>query len=124
VGEKVTLGLDIQREIKFNINAIVELEKRFDQPLPAIFSKDRIGFGTMMGLVRIGLKHGGMKLTGTIEEQEEIVGALIQQHWIDQGRDLTELMKVVFKALNAAGLFGAPPEEEGKRSPTQDTGNS
>jgi hypothetical protein len=125
VGKKVTVGLDIQRELKYNINAMRALERRFDKPVPSIFAKTHVGFETMVGLITIGLKYGGMKLAGTTnDEQEEMVGDLVQQHWIDQGRNLTELMEFVLEALREAGVFDAPKGEEGlpENPPLVDTG--
>lgn len=123
MGDKITVGLDIQREIKFNINAMVAMERRFDLPLPKVFDKERLGYGTIIAMLTIGLKAGGMKIGGTAEEQEDYVGALLQQHWIDQGRTLEEMMKFVTEAMNAAGLFNRPEEKEATANPAQDAGD-
>lgn len=123
---KINITLDEPRELKFSINAMIELENRFDKSVPELFSYGTPGIKTMVALVRIGLKFGGMKIPGkSIEDQEVFVGDLIQQHWIDQGNPMKELMDRVQKALQEAGLIDKDEEEDEKSSnPSEDTSDS
>ena len=118
---KVTIALDENRELKFSINAMVEFEQRFDKALPELFQLEKMGFGTMLAMLTIALKYGGMKIPGrTPDDQEKFVGDLVQQHWIDQGKTVDEYMAKVNDALNAAGIFNA--SEDKPENPKQGTG--
>lgn len=122
----VTIALDSARELKYNINAMVELENRFDKSIPEIFQEGKVGFAVIVGIVRIGLKAGGMKFKGQIEDQELVVGDLIQEHWVQEGKNLTQLMEVVTEALSAAGIFTSDEDKEADTSqsnPTEGTDN-
>lgn len=110
--QKVNVGLDRDRELQFNINAVVELEERFNTPVQNLFSKEgkHIGFGLIRSLCYVGLKHGGMKFKGTTEENENRVGELLQEHWIEKGRGLAEMMELVGEAFKASGVFSEKEE--------------
>lgn len=116
--KKVTIPLDVERELKYSLNAIVELEERFNAPVTELFKESRIGLGLIRAVVYIGLKHGGMKLAS--RSPEEAVGELIQEHWLGKGRTLNELVEVAMEAFKAAGVFSETQEEETpQENPTQ-----
>lgn len=123
--DKINVTLDEVRELKFSINAMVELENRFDKSVPELFAYGTPGVRTMVALVRIGLKYGGMKIPGKlIEDQEVFVGDLVQQHWIDQGNPMKELMDRVQDALKEAGLIDKDAEDKEASNPSSDTSES
>jgi hypothetical protein len=124
--KKITVPLDEQREIKFTLNAMVELEERFGAALPSIFEKKEIGFRLIVAMLRVGLKAGGTVFKGTEKEQEIAVGDLVQEHWFNEGRTLADLMDKVMEAFVEAGIFPreAMEGEEGDKkevNPTPDT---
>lgn len=120
--KKVTIALDQLRQLKFSINAMMELEERFDVAIPSLFQEGKVGFRLIVAVVRIGLVHGGMKIQGTIANQELLVGDLIQEHWIDEGHTLDDLMAKVTEAFNAAGIFGKQEAEvQEEENPTEGT---
>ncbi len=122
---KIEISLDKTREIKFSINAMGELEDRFNKSIPELFALGAPGIRVMVAMLRIGLKHGGMKIPGKlVEDQELFIGDLVQEHWIDEGRSIQELMDVVKDALQEAGLIPkeeTEEEEESSRNPDSDT---
>lgn len=123
---KIEVTLDKIRQIKFSINAMGELEDRFDKSIPELFSFGAPGIRVMIAMLRIGLKHGGMKIPGkSVEDQELFIGDLIQEHWIDCGNDLKALMDIVQESLTCAGLLPkgeVEEEEEGDpKNPDSDT---
>lgn len=120
--KQISIGLDRDRPIVFNVNAIGELEDRFDCPVQQLISKDsKLGlFRFLRAFLYIGLKHGGMRFRGTIEENEATVGDLIQEHWIDKERTLTELLKLSMEALEESGVFREEVEEEDGENPTKE----
>ena len=103
--KKVTIALDNQRELRYPINAMVELEERFGKALPAVFNKEQIGLTLIIALTRVGLKYGGMQFEGTFLEQEQATGELLQEHWFQEGRTLDELMGIILDAFKEAGIF-------------------
>ncbi len=123
---KINIALDEVREFKFSINAMVELENRFDKSVPELFDPlHPPGIKTRVALVRIGLKYGGMKIPGKfVEDQEVFVGDLIQQHWIDQGNHMKELMNKVQDALKEAGLIDKDEDEEDEKASNPSVGTS
>ena len=109
--KKITIAMDMEREVCFNINAMVDLEERFDVPLGQLFNPEKIGIGLIRAMLMIGLKHGGMKIPGRDRKaQEEEIGTLIQDHWLAKGKKLDGMMEIMMKAFNEAGLL--PKEEE------------
>lgn len=111
--KKITIALDMEREVCFNINAMVDLEERFEVPLGVLFDPNRVGIGLIRGMLTIGLKHGGMKITGRDRKaQEEQIGALIQDHWLAKNKSLDDLMKIMMAAFNEAGLLPKSEEEQ------------
>jgi hypothetical protein len=120
---KVSIALDQARQLKFSVNAMCELEERFGESMPVLFSEGKVGFSLIVAVLRIGLIHGGMKIPGNPKSQELFVGDLIQEHWIDEGNGLDELMEKVTTAFNAAGIFTskADKEEADDENPPLDT---
>lgn len=111
--KKITIALDMEREVMFNINAMVDLEERFDVPLGVLFNPERVGIGLIRGMLMIGLKHGGMKISGRDRKaQEEQIGDLIQDHWLAKGKTLDTLMEVMMAAFGEAGLLPKSEEEQ------------
>jgi hypothetical protein len=122
---KVEVTLDKVREIKFSINAMGELEDRFNKSIPELFAFGMPGIRVMVAMLRIGLKYGGMKIPGkTIEDQELHVGDIIQEHWVDCGNTMQDLMENYVKvALEVAGLVPKDDaeEDEATENPEPDT---
>ncbi len=118
---KVTIALDQVRQIKFSVNAMVELEERFGKSITNIFEEGNVGFALIVAVMRIGLIHGGMKIPGTPKNQELFVGDLIQEHWIDEDKGLDMLMDIIMQALDVAGIFALNKPEEDEANPKQDT---
>ena len=104
--KKVTIGLDRDRELEYNINALCDLEERFDTPAHQLFDKDKVGIKLIRSLVYVGLKHAGMAFDGkTSKECEEEVGIGLQEHWFNKGRTLPELMQIVMEAFTVSGVL-------------------
>jgi hypothetical protein len=123
---KIEVALDKVREVKFSINAMAELEDRFNKSIPELMILGSPGIRVIVAMLRIGLKYGGMKIPGkTIEDQELFVGDLVQEHWVDTGNSISELMERVSESLQEAGLIpkeeDEEEEEEDSRNPDSDT---
>jgi len=121
---KIEVTLDKVREIKFSINAMGELEDRFNKSVPELFALGSPGIRVMVAMMRIGLKYGGMKIPGkSIEDQELFIGDLVQEHWVNEGNSINELMDSVKDSLQEAGLIPKEEEveDEDKQNPDMDT---
>lgn len=123
--ETITIPLDRVRQIRFPMKAVIELEKRFGKTVFNLLSQDFIGYELICSVVYIGLKHGGMKFFGkTVEDNENKVADLIQEHWLDEGKRLEELVQLAFRSLESAGLKESKKDEEEESSnPGEDTDN-
>jgi hypothetical protein len=123
--KKITVALDVEREVRYNINAMVDLEDRFNLPLPVLFDPNRIGVGLIRAMLMIGLKHGGMDIQGKDNrEKEEAIGELIQEHWLSKGKTLEDLMNITMDAFKEAGLLPKTAEEGTEQNPTKGAGAS
>ena len=118
---KVTIALDVERTIKFNVNAMAEIERIFDAPLQVLFKADKVGFGFIRDLTWVGLKYGGMKFNPkmgrTMEEQQEYVGDLIQEHWLEENKTLEALMGILMDAFKESGLLPKEAFEDDEEYP-------
>lgn len=107
--KKVTITLDVERTIRFNVNAMAEIERIFDAPIQVLFKADKVGFGFIRDLAWVGLKYGKMKFNPkmgrTREDQMEFVGDLIQEHWLEKDKSLDTLMEILMEAFKESGLL-------------------
>jgi hypothetical protein len=86
-----------ERLLRFDFNAMADLEDHFDKGIAAIMDKNRIGFSTIRGLYWAGLKW---KMPGLSLEK---VGNMLTKKMDYEELSLAELMEPVKKAITAAG---------------------
>ena len=105
--ELVKVSLDKPREIKYNFNAMCELEEIFEgKPLTRIF--ENAGMLQIRALLYVGLKYAGdRKIT-----QEE-VGDLLSDHYFVQRKPLEGLFAQVQKAMVKGGFSSVVEDKEG-----------
>lgn len=97
-GVEVELG-GKSRRIRYDFNAIADVEEKAAAGVVALFSEDRVGLHAMRILLWGGLKHEDKGLTIAR------VGSMIQEY-MEAGGDLQELMDQVGQALQKSGLVG------------------
>lgn len=103
----VELG-GVERKLRYDFNAIVELEEYFGKGIGAILNEEQVGFRVMRAMYWAGLKTYNRKLT--IEQ----VGKWLQEE-VESGKGLDELFEPVTEALKASGLLGEMDDvEEGE----------
>lgn len=85
--------------MRYTINAMRELEGRLGIGVASIFDVETLSFDKIVHLVWVGLRHGGDRKL-TVDE----AGDLIQEHWLDKGLELRELMDAVIDAMKLAGI--------------------
>lgn len=113
----VTIPLDKGRKVRYSINAIREIEHHFNKPFMTIFSAESFGLDATIQLLTVGLKHGGDEKRPLTADK---VGDLVQECWIENGKDLGGLMEVILDGLRAGGILPKENEtvEEGTPGPS------
>lgn len=112
----VDVSLDRARRIRYTINGIRELERHFGSSFATLFTKDNLGFEQIIQLLTIGLKYGdpsGKALSDTK------VGELVQDKWLENGKELGDLVALILEAMAASGIITRDEkktEEEGSSS--------
>jgi hypothetical protein len=94
-----------EKLLRFDFNAMADLEDHFDKGIAAIMDKNRIGFSTIRGLYWAGLKW---KMPGLTLEK---VGNMLTRKMEEEDLSLAELMDPVKKAITAAGWIKQKPEK-------------
>lgn len=94
----VEITLDKPRRLRFDINALADVEGVLGGGLAAVFSEQQAGIRSLRALLWAGLKWEDPTLTLSR------VGELIQD-LSDQGEDLTQLGQTINQALRLSGLL-------------------
>lgn len=94
--------------LRFDFNAMADLEEHFDKGISAIMGEERIGFSTIRALYWAGLKW---KMKGlTIAH----VGDMLTDKMDDEDISFTELMDPITKAIKAAGWIKEQHQKDKK----------
>lgn len=93
-----TLTLDKERMMKFDFNALADVEDKLGAGVGEIFSEERMGFSTIRVMFWAGLKWKDKGLTVAR------TGAILQK-CLDEGMELEELADHLSKALIASGYL-------------------
>jgi len=91
--------------LRFDFNAMADLEDLFGGGIGYIFREHNIGFKTVRGFYWAGLKWKERGLT------IERVGQMLQTK-IEEGKNIEELMDPIIKALERSGFLGKKKDEE------------
>lgn len=92
--------------LRFDFNAMADLEEHFDKGVASIMSEERIGFSTIRALFWVGLKW---KMKGLTIER---VGDMLTEKMDDDEISFMELMDPITKAIKAAGWIKDQPQKE------------
>ena len=87
------------RKLRYDFNAIVDLENYFNKGIGAILNEEQAGFRVIRAMYWAGVRAFNKKVT--IEQ----VGNWLQEE-IENGKGIEELFEPVTKALQASGLLG------------------
>lgn len=94
-----TIELDKQREIRFDFNAIADIEEETGMGISTLLDEENIGFNTFRILLWAGLRHEDSGLT------KKNVGILLDNYF-KAGGTWTELGNKIFEAIEASGVLG------------------
>jgi hypothetical protein len=88
-----------KKVIRFDLNAVADLEEYYGKGFASIMSEESVGFSTLRALYWAGLKW---KMRGlTIAQAGHIV-----QEKMEDGETMQDLFKPVMKAMKNSGLMG------------------
>ena len=94
-----------EKKLRFDVNAVSDIEEYFGKGIGVIFSEEQVGFRTIRAFFWAGLKWRDRGLT--IERAGKFVQALI-----DQGESIETMMKPIMKALQMSGVMGKEELDE------------
>jgi hypothetical protein len=86
-----------EKLLRFDFNAMADLEDHFDKGIASILDKNRMGFSTIRGLYWAGLKW---KMPGLTMEK---VGTMLSDKMADEDISIPELMDPIKKGIEAGG---------------------
>lgn len=95
-----------RRQIKFNYNAIADLESIAGCSIDVLFSSQNFGFNFTRMLVWAGLKHAEPGLT------IQRAGMLIEEATIKEGATLSEITMKFLEALQSSRQFSSGSDEK------------
>lgn len=97
-GKYVEIELDKPRRLRYDYNAIADVEEKAGYGIPAIFNKDRVGFHAFRLLLWGGLKWADGKLT--VADAGKLINGFLKE-----GNTLEDLQEYLQNALEQSGLF-------------------
>ena len=97
--------------LKYDFNAIADIEEKSGQGMSKIFSTDMMGLHTIRLLVWAGLKHEDPGIT------TQRAGMIIRD-LMNEGSDLEVVMELIADALSKSGVFPKDTFSE-TENPTQ-----
>lgn len=103
-----------ERKLRFNMNAICELEEAMDGASIYDILRERAGFNFLRHLLWAGLKWQEPALT------PDVVGELIQKETLDKGSDLEVLVTPALEALKRSGVLKSGKETQPKENEVVD----
>ncbi|MBP2653355.1 MAG: hypothetical protein H6Q73_924 [Firmicutes bacterium] len=93
------------RKLKFDYNALCEVEAKAGKSVIQLMSADNLGFGAVRALLYGGLIWQDRGLT------MDRLGQMLSEY-MSNGGSLGDLMAKISEALNASGLFGKPMQSD------------
>ena len=101
---EVELGGKV-RLLRFDYNAVCDIEQQFGKGIASIFSQEQIGFNVVRLFYWAGLKWKDQGLT------TQRVCQLLQEE-MENGSDLNALVEPIMKALKQSKLLGESGNDE------------
>jgi|SRR5690554_3622634 len=88
-----------ERQLRFDFNAVADLEEHFGKGIASVMSEEQVGFRTIRAMYWAGLKWRNPRLT------VEKVGEWLQEE-LENGASFEDLLEPIIKAMKLAGLIG------------------
>lgn len=113
MSRSVGITLDKERSLRYNINALADLEEITGLNIGEIALSGGMSIRIMRALLWAGLRHESKDLT--LRE----AGNLLQK-FMDNKGDFNELGEKILEAMKASGLITEDKEPEGKAEGTKE----
>lgn len=98
----IEIPLDKMRKLKYNMNAMIELEDMFGGGIAKIFDPGGAALTTARALIYVGLKCGGdSRIT------LDTTGDLLSQYVLEPGKPIEEVFLLAMEALCRGGFMPA-----------------
>ena len=94
-----------EKIMRFDFNAIADLEEYYGKGFAAIMAEEAVGFSTVRALYWAGLKW-------TMKGLTIAQAGVICKELIEDGAEITELFKAPMTALKNSGLMGSKKAQE------------
>jgi hypothetical protein len=91
--------------IKFDFNAVADVEEYFNKGIGRIFHEDQVGLNTIRIFYWAGLKWKDKGVT------PQVVGNWLGEK-LQEGASIEELMQPILKALKLSGVMGKDLDED------------
>ena len=98
---------DKTKRLKYDFNAIADIEERAGAGIAKLFSEEMIGLHTIRLLLWAGLRHADPGIT--IQRAGDMIKTML-----DGGQTLEGIVELMMDALNKSGIFGQPSENPTK----------
>ena len=112
MAQYVDISLDKARRVRFTVNAVRELERHFGRSFGNILAggaSGSMGFEEIVQMLTIGLKYGETEKRPLPDHK---VGDLLQRKWLDNGKELAEVVEILMEGMQAAGIIAKKDEDE------------
>jgi hypothetical protein len=122
MAQYVDISLDKARRVRFTINAVRELERHFGRSFGSILTggaSGSMGFEEIVQMLTVGLKYGETEKRALPDSK---VGDLLQRKWLDNGKELAEVVELLMEAMQAAGIISKKDEDDDESSNDSDSG--
>src|SRR5690606_28276148 len=88
-----------ERQLRFDFNAVADLEEHFGKGIASVMSEEQVGFRTIRAMYWAGMKWRNPRLT------VEKAGEWLQEE-LENGTSLEALLEPIIKARQVAVLTG------------------
>ncbi len=124
MAQYVDISLDKPRRIRFTINAVRELERHFGKSFGTILTGGQtgsMGFEEIIQMLTVGLKYGETEKRPLNADR---VGDLLQKKWLDNDKELAEVVEILMEGMQVAGIIAKKEEddESGESDPDEPLG--
>ena len=94
-----------QKFLRYDFNAVADLEEKFDTGIQQLMTEKRVGFSVIRGLLWAGLKWKDKGLT--LERAGKIAQTMMQE-----GKTFEDIMTPIMSAIKKSGVFGNMDKKE------------
>lgn len=100
------------KRLKYDFNAIADVEELSGVGMAKLFSDEMVGFNTIRLLIWAGLKHEERGIT------TQRAGMIIKD-MMESGYELDTIMELIMEALTKSGIFPKDTVEQSDENPTK-----